>query len=141
MLGPLGLDAHVLDERPSESDVEDLDPAAHAEDRQPTVERPLDELELVGVAARLGRREMLRRHLSVEARLDVPSTAESDPVARVERVVQEGAVHARQDEGNAAGKRERALKADARVVAEVVQPEREADDGFARDWTFLPQAS
>ena len=113
MLGPLGLQAHVLDQRPPERDVEDLDAAAHAQDRQPAVERPLDELELVGVAARLGRREVLRRLLSVEARLDVPAAAESDPVAGVEGIVEEGAVHARQDERDAAGERERTLEPDA----------------------------
>ena len=130
MLGPLLPERNVLDERAPERDVQDLDAAAHPEDGQPAVERALDELELVGVASRLGRRQVLRRLLAVVAGLDVPAAAERDPGARIEGIVEEGAVHPRQDEGDAARERERTLEADATVVAEVVQAEREADDGF-----------
>ena len=129
VLGPLGLDRHVLDERAAEGDVEDLDPAAHPEDRQPAVERTLGELELEDVAKRLGRREVLGRLLAVARGVDVPAAAEEDPVAHVERVL-EVPVHAREAEADAAGKRDRPLEADRGVVAEVVQPQREADDRF-----------
>ena len=85
MLGPR-VERDVLDERSAERDVQDLDPAAHAEDRQAAVERPLDELELEGVALRVGRREKLVRLLAVRRRLDVAAAAEEDAVAGVEHL-------------------------------------------------------
>ena len=127
MVRPFGLHGHVLDERAAERDVEDLDPAAHAEDGQAAVERSLDELELELVAERIGRPEMLGRILPVATRVDVSSAAEEDPVAGVQRIV-EVTVDARQGEPDAAGERQRPLVADSGVVAEVVQPQRETDD-------------
>ena len=127
MVRPFGLHGHVLDERAAERHVEDLDPAAHAEDGQAPVERALDELELELVAERIGRPEMLGRILPVATRVDVSSAAEEDPVAGVQRIV-EVTVDARQGEPDAAGERQRPLVADSGVVAEVVQPQRETDD-------------
>ena len=131
MLGPLGLHGDVLDERAAERDVEDLDPAAHAEDGQAAVERALGELELEGVAERLGRREVLGRLLPVARGVDVAAAAEEDPVAGVQRVL-EVPVDAREREADAAGERDRPLVADPGVVAEVVQAQREADDRLLR---------
>jgi hypothetical protein len=125
MVGPLRLHGDVLDERAAEGDVQDLDPAAHAEDRQAAVERALGELELERVANRLGRRQVLGRILAVPARVDV-------------------AVDARKGEADPAGEGDRALEADPGVVAEVVQAEREPDHRFApvaHHWTFLSQSS
>ena len=59
------------------------------------------------------------------------AAAEQDPVAGVERVF-EVAVDARQHHPDAAGERQRPLEADAAVVAEVVQAQREADNRFPR---------
>ena len=94
---------------------------------QAAVERSLDELELERVAERIGRPEMLGRILPVATRVDVSSAAEEDPVADVQRIV-EVTVDARQREPDAARERQRPLMADSGVVAEVVQPQREADD-------------
>ena len=143
MLGPLGLDRHVLDERPAERDVQDLNAPAHAEDREPALERALGQLELELVAQRLGRREVLGRLLPVAARVDVAPAAEEDAVADVERILQV-AVHPRERKPDAAHERQRPLEADPGVVAEVVQAEREADHRFAlaaHYWTFLSQSS
>ena len=71
MVRPFGLHGHVLDERAAQRDVEDLDPAAHAEDGQAPVERLLNKLELELVAERIGRPEMLGRILPVATRVDV----------------------------------------------------------------------
>ena len=131
MLGPLGLERGVLDESAAERDVQDLDSAAHTEDWQAALERSLDELELEGIAPRLGDAQVLGRRLAVEARVDVPAAAEQDPVAGVERVF-EVAADARQHHPDAAGERQRLLEADAAVVAEVVQAQREADNRFPR---------
>ncbi len=109
---------------------------------EPAVERALGQLELEGVAHRLGRGEVLGGLLAVAARVDVAAAAEEDPVADVERVLQV-AVDPRKREADAAGERERPLEADAGVVAEVVQAQREPDDGFAlrHHWTFLSHSS
>src|SRR5918995_2928850 len=127
MLGPFGLDADVLDEGAAECDVQYLDAPAGAEDRQLALERAAHQLELEGVPVGLGGREMLRRLLAEEARLDVPPAAEKDPIAGVQGVVEEGSVQPRERHRHAACKRDRALEADASVVTEVVQADREAD--------------
>ena len=44
--------------------------------------------ELEGIAARLGRRQVLRRLLAVVAGLDVPAAAERDLGARIEGIVE-----------------------------------------------------
>jgi hypothetical protein len=124
VLGPLVLEGEVLDERASEGDVEDLDPAAHAEDRKPALERALRELELERVPAGLGRGEVVGRLLAVAARVDVAAAAEEDPVARVERVLE---VDPGEREPHAACEGDRPLEAHAGVVAEIVQAERQAD--------------
>ena len=130
VLGPLGLDRDVLDERAAEGDVEDLDAAAHAEDGQPAVERALGELELEGVAERLGRRQVLGRLLAVARGIDVAASAEEDPVAGIQRIF-EVPVHARKPQPDAARQGHRALEADRGVVAEVVQAQGEPDHRFA----------
>src|SRR3989442_9317168 len=112
VLGPLGDETHVLDERAAESDVQDLDSATHAEDREAPFERALGQLELERVAARLGRHQVVGPLLPVEARVDVASAAEQTPVTGVEGVV-EISVDARQDQPDASRKSDRALKADA----------------------------
>ena len=69
----------------------------------------LDELELVGIApGSVGARCSV--DLYVVAGLDVPAAAERDSGARIEGIVEEGPVHARQEEGDAARERERTLK-------------------------------
>ena len=145
VVGPLGLHGDVLDERPSEGDVEDLDAAAHAEDGEAPVEHALGQIELEGVPQRLGGRQVLGRLLAVAPGVDVAAAAEEDPVADFERVLEVPAVDAREREADAAGERDRPLEADAGVVAEVVQAEGEADHRFPRsrpiDWTFLPHSS
>ena len=128
-MGPLGLDGDVLDERASEGHIQDLDAAAHAEDREAAVEGASDELELERVPTRIGRAEMFARLLAVPARIDVSPASEENSVADLEGVV-EVALHARQHQPDPAGQRDGPLVADARVVAEVVEAERQADDGF-----------
>ena len=96
---------------------------------QPPVERALDSSS--SNASRSGSvgAQVLGRLLAVAARVDVAARRRAGSVADVERVV-EVAVHARQHEPDPAGERERPLVADSRVVAEVVEAEREADDGL-----------
>src|SRR5829696_2838054 len=129
MLGPFGLERDVLHERSPQRDVQHLDPTAHAEHREAAVERTLDELALEYVASRLRVGQVLARLLPVAAWVDVTATAEKDAVAGVERILQV-AVDPREPEPDAARERERPLEAHTRVIAEVVQAEREADDRF-----------
>src|SRR4029450_8500318 len=90
MLGPFRLHGDVLDERAAKRDVEDLDAAAHAKDRETAVERSLGQLQLEGVADRLRRGEVLGRFLPVEARVDVAAAAEEDAVAGLARALHVG---------------------------------------------------
>ena len=85
---------------------------------------------------------MLGRLLPVATGIDVTAAAQQDAVARVERVL-EMAVHTRKPQPHAAREGKRPLEADSRVVAEVVQPERESDHRLPpirHDWTFLSQS-
>ena len=72
------------------------------------------------------------------------AAAEEKAVHRVERLVEMAAVDARKRQGHAPGERDGPLVADAGVVAEVVEADREADDGFSparHCWTFLPESA
>jgi hypothetical protein len=86
MVRPFGLHGHVLDERAAQRDVEDLDPAAHAEDGQARSSACSTSFELELVTADRSSR-MLSRILPVATRVDVSSTAEEDSVAGVQRIV------------------------------------------------------
>jgi hypothetical protein len=131
VLHRLGAQRDILDERASESDVQDLDAPAHAEDREAAVERLRKELELEGVASGIGDREQLVRLLAVPRRLDVAPSAEEDPVADGEGLPEALAVEPGQHEGNAARKSDRALMPHPGIVAEVEQAHRETDDRFS----------
>jgi uncharacterized protein YgbK (DUF1537 family) len=110
----------VLDEGATKRDVQHLDAAAHAQDGEAPVEHALDELELEGVAVRIGDRQELMRLLAVAARLDVPAAAEKDAVAGVEGIAEILPVQLREHERDATCERDRALVAHAGVVPEVL---------------------
>ena len=121
--------AQVLHHRPAERHVQHLHAPAAAEHRQAAVDRPLDELELEPVASGVHAPEQGVRLLAVAAGVDVVAGGEHHPGHRVELIV-EPPRDAGEDHRHGARHRERALVADARVVAVAVKPGRDADQRF-----------
>ena len=81
---PARIEREVLDERPAERDVDDLDPAAHPEQRQAAVDRPPHEVELELVPVRVARAEQRMRLVAVAMRLDVVAAPDGYGVDHVE---------------------------------------------------------
>jgi hypothetical protein len=122
----LGEQADVLSQSPAERDIEHLDPAAHAEDRNSPIERLTNQLELERITLGLSRRQQRVGLLTVAAGFDVATRCQHQGVDRVEgrtdRVQELGQRH-----GQPAGEQHRTVHADAAVVAEVVQAGRHSD--------------
>src|SRR5436305_6972829 len=75
----------MLMERPAPRDVEELHAAADAEDRKAAPVGGLDQGELDGVHARLGRAELEMWLLAIGARLDIRTARQADAVDAVEQ--------------------------------------------------------
>ena len=124
---PPGLDqAQVLHQRPAEGDVHHLHAAAGADDGQAAVDRPLDELDFEAVAGGVDRPQQRVRGLPVANGVDVVPGCQHHPVDPVELVVQP-IRDAGEQHRHRPGHHQRALVADSGVVAEAVEPGRDAD--------------
>lgn len=105
-LGPLG--GEILDQASPLRDVQDLEPAADAEDRQITIERRPNQIKIRGFLGGVEQLHAWTRALAVSAGIEIDSTAEEEAVQGIQgagRRRRGGDV--RQEDGDAAGRARR----------------------------------